>query len=226
VAGRGVFSILFTILDEPMISPEQIAAIRRLFFAEHWKIGTIAAELKLHPDTIRRALETERFQSRSQAPLLTDPFLDFIGQTLTQHPRLRATRLLEMLRDRGFQGTIHQIRRVVRALRPVSKEAFLRLSVLPGEQGQVDWASFGEVTIGRARRRLSCFVLTLSHSRIFYLEFFFGQSLENFLQGHVNAFADLGGAPRSLLYDYVPRHIIIIMCPHYVPARIMWPRGH
>ncbi|HEX9001170.1 MAG TPA: IS21 family transposase, partial [Blastocatellia bacterium] len=184
-----------------MISPEQIAAIRRLFFAEHWKIGTIAAELKLHPDTIRRALETERFQSRSQAPLLTDPFLDFIGQTLTQHPRLRATRLLEMLRDRGFQGTIHQIRRVVRALRPVSKEAFLRLSVLPGEQGQVDWASFGEVTIGRARRRLSCFVLTLSHSRAFYLEFFFDQSLENFLQGHVNAFADLAGAPRSLLYD-------------------------
>lgn len=184
-----------------MISPEQIAAIRRLFFAEHWKIGTIAAELKLHPDTIRRALETERFQSRSRAPLLTDPFLDFIGQTLKQYPHLRATRLLEMLRDRGFQGTIHQIRRVVRALRPVSKEAFLRLSVLPGEQGQVDWASFGEVTIGRARRRLSCFVLTLSHSRAFYLEFFFDQSLENFLQGHVNAFADLAGAPRSLLYD-------------------------
>lgn len=184
-----------------MISPEQIAAIRRLFFAEHWKIGTIAAELKLHPDTIRRALETERFQSRSQAPLLTDPFLDFIGQTLKQYPHLRATRLLEMLRDRGFQGTIHQIRRVVRALRPVSKEAFLRLSVLPGEQGQVDWASFGELTIGRARRRLSCFVLTLSHSRAFYLEFFFDQSLENFLQGHVNAFADLAGAPRSLLYD-------------------------
>lgn len=184
-----------------MISPEQIASIRRLFFAEHWKIGTIAAELDLHPDTIRRALETERFQARAPQPLATAPFLDFIEQTLKQYPRLRATRLLDMLRDRGFQGTVYQLRRVVRALRPVSKEAFLRLSVLPGEQGQVDWASFGEVTIGRARRRLSCFVLTLSHSRAFYLEFFFDQSLESFLQGHVNAFADLGGAPRCLLYD-------------------------
>lgn len=184
-----------------MISPEQTAAIRRLFFAEHWKIGTIAAELDLHPDTIRRALETERFQARAPRLMATDNFLEFIEQTLKQHPRLRATRLMEMLRDRGFQGTVHQLRRVVRALRPVSREAFLRLSVLPGEQGQVDWASFGEVTIGRARRRLSCFVLTLSHSRAFYLEFFFDQSLENFLQGHVNAFADLGGAPRSLLYD-------------------------
>ena len=29
-----------------MIPEEQRARIRRLFFAEHWKIGTIAAELE------------------------------------------------------------------------------------------------------------------------------------------------------------------------------------
>jgi transposase len=184
-----------------MISAEQLATIRRFFFAEHWKIGTIAAELDLHPETVRRALQTERFQARAARPRATEPFLAFIEQTLKQHPRLCATRLLEMLRDRGFQGSIYQLRRVVSSLRPVAKEAFLRLSVLPGEQGQVDWASFGEVSVGRARRRLSCFVLTLSHSRAFYLEFFFDQSLENFLQGHVNAFQALGGVPRNLLYD-------------------------
>ncbi len=31
-----------------MISPELRARIRRLFFAEHWKMGTIAAELGVH----------------------------------------------------------------------------------------------------------------------------------------------------------------------------------
>ncbi len=185
-----------------MISPEQIAAIRRLFFAEHWKVGTIASELGLHPDTVRRALETEAFnKSRTCAPRPHDPFLEFIEQTLKQHPRLRATRLFEMLRDRGYQGSISQLRRAIKPLRPISREAFLRLSTLPGEQGQVDWASFGQVTVGRARRRLSCFVLTLSYSRAFYFEFFFDQSLENFLQGHVNAFTNLGGVPRTLLYD-------------------------
>jgi IS30 family transposase len=50
-----------------MIAPEQRAQIRRLFHAEHWKIGTIAAELGLHPDTVRAALETERFV-RGPAP--------------------------------------------------------------------------------------------------------------------------------------------------------------
>ena len=32
-----------------MISPETRAEIRRHFYAEHWKIGTIASELGVHP---------------------------------------------------------------------------------------------------------------------------------------------------------------------------------
>ncbi|MCP3916499.1 MAG: IS21 family transposase, partial [bacterium] len=77
----------------------------------------------------------------------------------------------------------------------------LCLRSFAGEQGQVDWAHFGEVRIGQARRRLSGFVLTLSYSRAVALEFFFDQSLENFMRGHVRAFAELGGVPRVLLYD-------------------------
>lgn len=184
-----------------MIDQQHIAHIRRLFFAEHWKVGTIAAELGLHPDTVKRALEIGQFNNHRPRPRATDPFLGFIEQTLQQYPRLRATRLFEMLRDRGYQGGVRQLRRLVATLRPVPREAFLRLSVLPGEQAQADWASFGEVVIGQARRRLSCFVITLSHSRALYLEFFLDQGLENLLRGHVNAFLDWGGVPRVVIYD-------------------------
>jgi transposase len=184
-----------------MISKEQIARIRRLFFAEHWKVGTIAADLGLHPDAVKRALGTDLFKSRSPRHSMVDPFLDFIEQTLKQHPRLRATRLFEMLRDRGYKGSVRQLRRFVQHLRPSSKEAFLRLSVLPGEQAQADWASFGQVSIGRARRSLSCFVITLSYSRALHLEFFLDQSLESLLRAHVNAFSDWGSVPRNILYD-------------------------
>jgi hypothetical protein len=58
------------------------------------------------------------------------------------------------------------------------------------EEAQVDWAHFGQVAVGRARRTLSCFVATLSWSRALYLEFFFDQTMENFLRGHVHAFED------------------------------------
>jgi hypothetical protein len=37
-----------------MITAEQYAEIRRLFFAEHWKVNTIAGELGLHHETVER----------------------------------------------------------------------------------------------------------------------------------------------------------------------------
>jgi transposase len=185
-----------------MISDEQVAHIRHLFHAEPWKIGTIAAELHLHPDTVRAALDTDRFRSQPRLRArLTDPYLDFLRQTLQQYPRLRATRLFQMIRLRGYAGSVNQLRRVVAELRPPQREAFLRLRTFPGEQAQADWAHFGEVTLGRARRRLSGFVLTLSYSRALWVEFFLDQSLENFLLGHVHAFQDWGGAPRKLETD-------------------------
>jgi len=176
--------------------------IRHLFYAEHWKIGTIAQQLSIHPDAVRRAVQTES-SHREQAlrTCLTDPYVEFVRSTLESYPRLRATRIFQMVRDRGYAGSIVQLRRLVARLRPVRKEAFLRLCPFPGEQAQADWAHFGEVPVGRARRRLSCFLITLSYSRALYLEFFFDQTMENLLRGHVHAFQSWSGVPRITLYD-------------------------
>src|SRR5579862_7402593 len=185
-----------------MISPETHVQIRRYFYAEHWKIGTIASELGVHPDTVRNAIESERFHNTPPLrPSIVDPYADFIRQTLDQHPRLRATRIYQMVRDRGYTGSVVQLRRAVAELRPQIHEPFLRLQVFPGEQAQADWAHFGSVTVGRAHRTLSCFVMTLSYSRALYLEFFFDQTTENFLRGHVHAFQAWNGQPRMVLYD-------------------------
>lgn len=114
-----------------MISEDVRARIRRLFFAEHWKVGTIAAELGLHRDTVACAVDTSRFSTcrfRDKARIL-DPYRGFIQATVEQYPRLRATRLLEMLRGRGYSGSVFPVRRYVRLIRPVPiREAFFRLS--------------------------------------------------------------------------------------------------
>jgi transposase len=185
-----------------MISPEARAEIRRYFYAEHWKIGTIARELNVHPDTVRNAIATERLSGGQPVrPSVVDPYLGFIREVLEQHPRLRATRIYHMIRDRGYSGSVVQLRRAVTRLRPQIREPFLRLDAFAGEQAQVDWAHFGHVMVGRARRALSCFLMTLSYSRALYLEFFFDQTTENFLRGHVHAFEAWRGQPRILLYD-------------------------
>jgi transposase len=212
-----------------MHDPEKLASIRRLYFAEHWKIGTIASELGVHRDTVRAAVETDPLdRPRRLRPSRLDPYLPFLRETLERHPRLRATRLLEMIRQRGYGGSIQRVRCVVARLRPVMKEPFLRLVTLPGEQAQVDWAHFGEVQVGRARRKLSCFVMTLSFSRALFLEFFFDQSQENFFRGHVAAFGFFSGVPRVILYDNLKSAVLerqgsaihfhprlIELCSHY-----------
>src|SRR5438876_5799345 len=150
---------------ESMINPETRAEIRRYFFAEHWKIGTIARELSVHPDAVRHAIESDRFR---RGPALhasiLDPYLPFVRQILDQHPRLRATRIYQMIRERGYTGSVVQLRRAVARLRPPAREPFLRLHTFPADQAQADWAHFGQVAVGRARRMLSCFVITLSYS--------------------------------------------------------------
>ena len=55
-----------------------------------------------------------------------------------------------MIRERGYQGSVRQLRRALASLRPVRAEPFLRLYTFPAEQAQADWASFGEVAVGRA----------------------------------------------------------------------------
>ena len=211
-----------------MISNDTRAQIRRYFYAEHWKIGTIASELSIHPDAVRNAIESTRF--RGTKPLqasVVDPYLPFIGLTLDQHPRLRATRIYQMIRDRGYSGSVTQLRRAVARLRPQSREAFLRLQIFAGEQAQVDWAHFGHVLVGRAKRALSCFVMTLSYSRALYLEFFFDQTTENFLRGHVNAFQAWSGQPRVILYDNLKSAVLERRGNHIVfHPRLIELSGH
>jgi len=187
-----------------MIGEDVRSRIRRLFFAEHWKVGTIATELGLHRDTVAAAVDTSRFaNSRFRAKeMLLDPYRDFVRATLKQYPRLRATRLLEMIRARGYGGSVFPVRRYVRRVRPTpAPEAFFRLSTLPGEEAQVDWGSFGKIRVENTERALSCFVLVLSWSRATFARFTLDQTLESFLRCHVEAFQRLGGVPRTLLYD-------------------------
>jgi transposase len=187
-----------------MITPALHAEIRRLYYAEHWKVGTIAAQLGVHHETVAAALNRASVLTRGGRCRATalDPFLPFLRDTLAQYPRLRATRLHEMLRQRGYPGSAVQVRRAVRRLRPAPpSEVYLRLATLPGEVAQVDWGHFGAIRIGRGTRPLSAFVLVLGYSRAVHAVFTLDQTLESFLRGHVEAFTALGGSTRAVVYD-------------------------
>nr|WP_211161554.1 IS21 family transposase [Aromatoleum bremense] len=186
------------------IAPELEAHILRYYHVEKWRTGTIARQLRVHHGTVRRVLAQAGLPRTGgvQRPSQLDAYLPFIGQTLEKFPTLTASRLYAMVRERGYGGGPDHFRHLISLHRPRPKaEAFLRLRTLAGEQGQVDWAHFGHLEIGRARRPLMAFVLVLSWSRRIFLRFFLDARMENFLRGHVGAFAAWQGLPRVLLYD-------------------------
>jgi transposase len=186
------------------LTPELEAQILRYHHVEKWRIGTIATQLNLHRTTVQRVLAQAGLprQVAQPKPSALDPYLPFLQETLSRFPTLTASRLHAMVRERGYPGGPDHFRHLVALHRPRRPaEAYLRLRSLPGEQSQIDWAHFGHLEIGRARRPLMAFVMVLSYSRRIFLRFFLDARLENFLRGHVAAFQAFGGVPRVLLYD-------------------------
>jgi transposase len=188
-----------------MTIPAEVAAqIERLYRVEHWRVGTIARQLKVHRDTVRRVLREHEVVPPG-TPLrqsLVDPYRGFIHETLEKYPTLAASRLHDMVCERGYAGQASHFRHLVSTMRPrPPAEAYLRLRTLPGEQMQVDWAHFGHVAVGRARRPLMGFVMVLSYSRRVFLRFCLNAQMDSFLRGHVEAFIAFGGLARTALYD-------------------------
>jgi transposase len=193
-------------VEEPdmTIAQELEAQILRYYHAEKWRVGTIATQLGVHRGTVQRVLAQAGLPSLEplQRPSRVDPYLPFIRSTLAQFPTLTASRLYQMVRERGYLGGPDHFRHLVSLHRPRrNAKAYLRLRSLPGEQAQVDWGHFGTLEIGRARRPLMAFVMVLSYSRQIFLRFFLDARMENFLRGHVAAFGAFGGVARVLLYD-------------------------
>jgi len=187
-----------------MISRALEAEILRLYHTEHWPVGTIARQLRVHHGTVRRVLAQAGLPvaPKTVRASIVEPYLAFIAETLAKYPTLRASRLYTMVRERGYPGAPDHFRAIVARLRPrPAGEAYLRLRTLPGEQAQVDWAHFGQLAIGRAVRPLMAFVMVLSYSRHLFLRFCLGASMSYFLRGHVQAFTSFNSVPRVVLYD-------------------------
>ena len=184
--------------------------VRRAVMVEGMSIREASRAFGLHRDTVRKMLAYSvppgyRRQSSPRRPKL-DPFTGIIDQILDDDHRVPrkqrhpAKRIFDRLRDEyGFDGGYTIVKDYVREHRRQTKEMFVPLSHPPG-QAQCD---FGEalVVIGGVQRKAHCFVLDLPHSDGCFVKAYHAESTEAFLDGHVSAFAFLGGISQSILYD-------------------------
>ena len=184
--------------------------IRRAVMVEGMSIREASRVFGLHRDTVRKMLAYSvppgyRRQISPRRPKL-EPYTGVIDQILEKDhsvpkkQRHTAKRIFERLRDEyGFGGGYTTLKDYVREHRRQTREMFVPLSHAPGH-AQCD---FGEalVIIGGVEQKAHYFVLDLPHSDGCFVKAYPAETTEAFLDGHVSAFAFLGGVPQSILYD-------------------------
>ena len=184
--------------------------VRRAVMVEGMSIREASRVFNLHRDTVRKMLDYSappgyRRQVPPRRPKL-EPFTGIIDTILENDLRLprkqrhTAQRIFQRLRhEHGFGGGYTIVKDYVREHRRQAREMFVPLSHSPGH-AQCD---FGEtaVVVGGVERKAHCFVLDLPHSDGCFIKAYPAETTEAFLDGHVSAFAFLGGVPQSILYD-------------------------
>jgi len=191
-------------------TPEVEAEIVRLHYAEHWRVGTIATQLGTHPDVVRRVLGIGAPRAPSQLrPRLVDPYRELIDDTLRRYPKLRATRLYDMLRERGYTGAVRTLREYVALVRPKPRrDVYLATETMPGEQAQIDWAYVDKIPVPGGERALWLFVMVLAHSRALWGEFVLDLSVHSLVRSLVRASVAFGGSTRQWLFDN-PKTVVL-----------------
>jgi len=185
-----------------MIDYQTFCQLRVLHDEQGLKASQIADALGLDPKTVEKWVDQPTYRARlgSKRPSKLDGFKGQIAALLERH-LYTAQQLLQRLREQGYAGGYTVLKEFVRQVRPVRKPAFLMLEFAPGECAQVDWGSYGAVTVGSTRRRLSFFVMVLCHSRLMYLEFTLSEGMEQFLACHRHAFEFFGGLTTKVMID-------------------------
>jgi len=89
-----------------MIPPEVRAEIRRLVLIEHMCIETVARKFGVHHSVVRRALRQESPAGPQKAQSALDPFKPYVVKRILELPELSSVRLLDELRQRGYQQSI------------------------------------------------------------------------------------------------------------------------
>ena len=170
-----------------MIDYELYCKIKDCHERQRLTVAQTARALGLHEQTVAKWVNGPQFRPRQSAPRSSrlDPFKDQVIRLLETHP-YSAQQIYQRLREGGFKGGFTIVKNYVRQVRPVRREAFLKLSFAPGECAQLDWGEFGSIGVGSTRRRLSFFVMVLCYSRLMYVEFTVSQTIPSALISCVN----------------------------------------
>ena len=188
----------------------------RTYFNDGKSIRWIARTLGISRQTVRKYCEGNthpevRKDYHRDPDVVTDAVREFILECFRQDKdegikkqSHTAKRIYDRLvTEKGFTGAESTIRKAVKQLREehsVPPQADMPLEYDPGDAIQVDW---GECTayLDNVKHKLSFFCGRLCYSCDIFVQVFFSQNLESFLEAQQLMFDHFGGVPRRLIFD-------------------------
>jgi transposase len=168
-------------------------------------ISAIARREGLDRKTVRKYLhEGPAGYRREPRAQKIDPYRAYLRERWEQGVG-NGYRLFREIRQRGYPGGVTQVGRLVQSWRGERQErAYVRFETKPGQQAQMDWGHFGNWN----GRRLYGFALTLSWSRMRFVEFTQRQDMETMLNCMIHAFNYFGGMAATVLTDNMKTWVV------------------
>lgn len=184
-----------------MIRKEDFAVIQALHQCGVYQ-KDIAAELKVHPKTVSRALQRQGTAERTweKRGSKLDAYKGRVDQLLSEGV-WNAVVILREIRAEGYEGGYSILLEYIqpkRVLRP--SQATVRFETEPGKQLQSDW---GEVVveIGGQLRKVHFIVNELGYSRRFHFWCTDSEDAEHTYEGLIHSFEYFGGVTEEVLVD-------------------------
>jgi transposase len=188
---------------------QQWADIRRRVLQEGVSKRQVLRETGMHWTTLEKILSHSsppgyRMEKLRQRPKL-GPYVDRIRHILQldkqapKNQRHTAKRIFERLRQEGYAGGYTVVKEVVSEIRRTCGEVYMPLVHRSGE-AQVDYFHALAKIAGRLRK-VAIFLMALPYSDAFFRMCTPRECTESFWEGHIRAFAFLGGVPTRISYD-------------------------
>src|SRR5215218_5538831 len=213
-----------------MLRMDQVHVVRHKVLVEGRSQRAVARELGLARVTVRKYLD-QAIAVRRATVTRSRPVWDAVGprveamlaesvQWTGGKQRLTATRLHEMLVAEGKCVGATVIKEAVAEWKRQRREVFVPLTYRPGDLAEVDFFEV-LVDLDGTRRKAWLFLMRLMYSGRDFAWIYERQDQVSFLDGHVRAFAHLGGVPARVAYDNLKAAVVRILVGG---ARTLMPR--
>ena len=212
-----------------------------------WKQGRSKSEISRvtghDRKTVRKVIKSSEEgkikPDQKKRTSILDPYHEKILEFLEQG--LSSVRIHQKLEGLGCKATYPTVKGYVGGIKK-RDNICIRFHTEPGEEAQVDFGYFGKTLDNQGKTRKTwVFNMRLAYSRLDYFEKVYDQTVETFIQCHINAFNYFQGVPKVVKIDnlkagileahfYEPIHQIQykMFADHYgfdcIPCRVRKPQ--